>query len=167
LTRSLCRWLGVAIGIFFLGAFAPVAILHAQPVNAHIAGPGKVPWYQFRWAVQDIESTLQTDRQVPTVVWIVGEPYPPASYLFGLAHVAAGLLEGREAPKEVTLAPAHLDTTKYVAKNSQDTWDWPIFRPGFSGKHLLDLARLQTWTLKPAQLETARCPVANAPLEAR
>jgi len=135
--------------------------------NAPMAGPVKVPWYQFRWAVQDVESALQTNRQVPTVVWIGGEPYPPASYLVALGHVAGSLLEGQQPPKDVTLAPAHLDTTKYVAKNTRDTWDWPIFRPGFNGKHLLDLARLQTWTLKPAQLETAQRPAANATLEPR
>ncbi len=135
--------------------------------NAPMAGPVQVPWYQFRWAVQDVESALQTNRQVPTVVWIGDEPYPPASYLVALAHVAGGLLEGRQPPKNVTLSPAHLDTTKYVAKNTHDTWDWPIFRPGFNGKHLLDLAKLQTWTLKPAQLETSQRPVANATLEPR
>jgi len=135
--------------------------------NAPMAGPVKVPWYQFRWAVQEVESALQTNRQVPTVVWIGGEPYSPASYLVALAHVAGSLLEGQQAPEDVTLAPAHLDTTKYVAKNVRDTWDWPIFRPGFNGKHLLDLAKLQTWTLKPAQLDTVQSTVANATSEAR
>ncbi|HET7101124.1 MAG TPA: hypothetical protein VFJ52_08240, partial [Terriglobia bacterium] len=99
--------------------------------------------------------------------WIGGEPYPPASYLVALAHVAGSLLKGQQPPMDVTLAPAHLDTTKYVAKNVHDTWNWPIFRPGFNGKHLLDLARLQTWTLKPAQLETSQNAVANATSEAR
>ena len=120
--------------------------------EAAMAGPVKVPWYQFRWAVQDVESSLQTNKQVPTVVWIGGEPYPPGSYLVALAHVAAGMLAGHQPDEEVTLAPAHLDAAKYVAKNTPGTWGWPIFRPGFNGEHLLDLARLQTWTLKPAQL---------------
>jgi hypothetical protein len=121
--------------------------------EAAMAGPVKVPWYQLRWAVQDVENSLHSNKQVPTVVWIGGEPYPPASYLVALAHVAAGLLAGHQPPGEVTLAPAHLEAAKYVAKNTPGTWGWPIFRPGFNGKHLLDLARLQTWTLKPAQLE--------------
>jgi hypothetical protein len=124
--------------------------------EAAMAGPVKVPWYQFRWAVQDVESSLQTNKQVPTVVWIGGEPYPPASYLVALAHVAAGMLAGHQPPDKVTLAPAYLDAAKYVAKNTPETWGWPIFCPGFNGKHLLDLARLQTWTLKPAQLEAGK-----------
>jgi peptidoglycan/xylan/chitin deacetylase (PgdA/CDA1 family) len=135
--------------------------------NASMAGPVKVPWYQFRWAVQDVEGALETNRQVPAVVWIGGEPYPAATYLVALAHVAGGLLEGRQPLKEVTLAPAHLDPSKYVAKNTHDTWDWPIFRPGFNGKHLLDLSRLQTWTLKPAQLDTAQPPETNAATETK
>ncbi|MEJ2007138.1 MAG: hypothetical protein P8Z30_03120 [Acidobacteriota bacterium] len=124
----------------------------------------KVPWYQFQWAVLDVESSLKKNAQVPTVVWIGGKPYPPASYLVALAHVARGLLEGHAAPKEVSLAPAHLDAANYVAKDSAKVWGWPIFRPGFDGKHLLDLARLQTWTLKPAQLEAARRPATSASL---
>lgn len=127
-----------------------------------MSGQANVPWYQFQWAVQDVQSALETSRQVPAAIWVGRKPYPPASYLVALAHVADGLLEGHQPPKDVTLAPAHLDTTKYVAKNTHDTWDWPIFRRGFNGEHLLDLARLQTWTLKPAQLETAQHSEARA-----
>jgi hypothetical protein len=134
----------------------------SDAVGAGLTREVKVPWYLFRRAVQDVESSLQKNAQVPTVVWIGGNPYPPASYLVALAHVARGLLEGNAVPREVSLAPAQLDAAKYVAKDSPEIWNWPIFRPGFSGKHLLDLARLQAWTLKPAQLETARRPIASA-----
>ena len=121
----------------------------------------KVPWYQFRWAVEDVQSALQSNMQVPTVVWIGGEPYSTASYLVALAHVAGGLLHGRQAPKEVLVGPAKLASAKYVASDSAKVWDWPIFRPGFNGNHLLDLARLQAWTLKPALLKTALHPASK------
>jgi len=134
----------------------------SDAAGARLTQEVKVPWYQFQWAVLDVESSLKKNAQVPTVVWIGGKPYPPASYLVALAHVARGLLEGRANPTEVSLSPAHLDAAKYVAKDSAKVWGWPIFRPGFDGKHLLDLARLQTWTLKPAQLETAHHPAASA-----
>lgn len=125
-------------------------------------GSIKVPWYQFRWAVEDVQSALQSNMQVPTVVWIGGEPYSPASYLVALAHVAGDLLQGRQAPKEVWVGPAKLAAAKFVASDSANVWDWPIFRHGFNGNHLLDLARLQAWTLKPALLATARRPVREA-----
>jgi hypothetical protein len=128
----------------------------SDATDAVMSGEIKVPWYQFKWAVQDVENALHANAQVPTVVWIGGNPFPPASYLIALAHIAGSLLEGNEPPQEVTLAPARLDAAKYVAKDSPQLWSWPIFRPGFNGRHLLDLARLQSWTLKPAQLETAQ-----------
>jgi hypothetical protein len=136
----------------------------SDATDAAKSGEVKVPWYQFKWAVQDVENALHANAQVPTVVWIGGNPYPPASYLVALAHVAGSLLEDKQPPPEVTLAPAQLEAAKYVAKNTPQIWSWPIFRPGFNGKHLLDLARLQAWTLKPAQLETARQPEANTTL---
>jgi len=139
----------------------------SHALGGQMSSEVKVPWYQFRWAVQDVASALQSNTQVPTVVWIGGNPYPPASYLVALAHVAGGLLEGHQPPQEVTLAPARLDAAKYVARNTPETWDWPIFRPGFNGEHLLDLARLQAWTLKPAQLETASHLTASAPLQSK
>ena len=139
----------------------------SDAAGVKLGSKAEVPWYQFKWAVQDVESALQSNQQVPTVVWIGGEPYLPATYLVALAHVAGVLLGGMPPPQQVSLAPAHLDTAKYVARNTPETWDWPIFRPGFNGKHLLALARLQTWTLKPAQLKTAHCPAASTPLKSK
>ena len=142
--------------------------LNGTPLGPSSDGAGvqmgnetKVPWYQFKWAVQDVENALDTHAQVPTVVWIGGDPYPPATYLVALAHVAGDLLDGRQPPQEVSLVPAQLDAAKYVTTNTRETFNWPIFRPGFNGKHLLDLARLQAWTLKPAQLAPANGPEAN------
>jgi peptidoglycan/xylan/chitin deacetylase (PgdA/CDA1 family) len=132
-----------------------------------LKGEVKVPWYQFQWAAEDVESALEKNQQVPTEVWIGGNPYPPASYLVALARVAETLLDGKQAPREVALGPAALDAAKYVAGNSANVWDWPIFRPGFDGKHLLDLARLQAWTLKPAQLEAAHRAAVAASLRSK
>lgn len=40
----------------------------------------------------------------------------------------------------------------YFAKDPRKPFDWVIHREGFDGTHLLDLGRLQGWTLKPAVL---------------
>ncbi len=136
----------------------------ADANEAELKSEVKVPWYQFEWAVEDVAGALKKSQRVPTVVWIGGNPYPPASYLVALARVAETLLDGGQPPADVTLGPAALDAARYVAKDSASVWAWPIFRPGFDGKHLLDLARLQAWTLKPAQLEVSGRAAANAPL---
>ncbi len=39
-----------------------------------------------------------------------------------------------------------------VRPAAEQHWDWPIFRPGFTAERLLEEARRQAWTLKPAML---------------
>jgi hypothetical protein len=51
--------------------------------------------------------------------------------------------------------PAELASKRWVAKDSSAIWDWPIFPTGFHAPHLMELASLQAWTLKPAILNPA------------
>ena len=55
-------------------------------------------------------------------------------------------------PAEVTLAPAELAAEQCVARDDESVWNWVIFPEGFSAPRLLELARLQAWTLKPANV---------------
>jgi hypothetical protein len=69
-----------------------------------------------------------------------------------LAQVSWRLLTARTLPDTVTIAPGELVATEYIARDSVKLWDWPIFPEGFHSAHLMELARLQAWTLKPAIL---------------
>ncbi len=40
-----------------------------------------------------------------------------------------------------------------VAKDSPDLWSWVIFPEGFHAPTIMEHARLQAWTLKPAVLD--------------
>jgi hypothetical protein len=40
-----------------------------------------------------------------------------------------------------------------VAEDSPGLWGWVIFPEGFHAPHIMELARLQAWTLKPAVLQ--------------
>jgi len=42
---------------------------------------------------------------------------------------------------------------KHVSTDGKGTFNWPIHPEGFSAPQLLELARLQAWTLKPARLK--------------
>ncbi|PYL33477.1 MAG: hypothetical protein DMF35_06530 [Verrucomicrobia bacterium] len=70
-----------------------------------------------------------------------------------MAKIASKSANGGVAPENVTVAPARLAlaTEKYVALDSPEIWSWPIFPTGFHSEHLMELARLQAWTLKPAK----------------
>jgi hypothetical protein len=115
----------------------------------------EVPLAQFLSAAVDVQNFLTMQHQVPTVVWMGSTPVPPEDYLVALAAISTRLLSGEELPRTVTIAPAELATTEYIARDSVKLWDWPIFPEGFHSPHLMDMARLQAWTLKPAILVAA------------
>jgi len=105
---------------------------------------------QFLSTVQDVDNFVEVQHQVPQAVWLGSVPVPPEAYLVALAHISNLLLTTRDLPQSVTIAPATLSPTEYVATDSTKLWDWPIFPEGFHSAPLMQLARLQTWTLKPA-----------------
>jgi hypothetical protein len=112
----------------------------------------QVPAQQFLRTVLDVNDFLNVNHQVPSAVWFGSVPVPPESYLIALAQVTGQLLNNQTVPDSVTIAPAQLVAAEHVAKDSVKLWDWPIFPEGFHSAHLMELARLQAWTLKPAIL---------------
>jgi len=111
-----------------------------------------VPWEQFARTVGDVADFLAGNHQIPAAVWLGSVAVPPESYLVALADVSRTLLAGNPPPATVTLPMSRLATRKYVAEDSLAVWNWPIFPKGFHSAHLLSVARLQAWTLKPALL---------------
>ena len=107
-----------------------------------------VAWSQLSRAVADVAEYLEKNRQIPDAVWLGSTPVSPESYLVALAQVTLG---GAEPPASIHLGPARLAAGRYVADDAPELWDWVIFPPGFRAPRLMGLARLQAWTLKPAQ----------------
>lgn len=122
--------------------------------SAKLSAQIEVPWYNFSRAVLDVSDALTKAAQVPDPVWIGSIPVAPESFLVALAHVATTLVESGKPPASVTVGPASLAAARHVAQDSPKLWNWLIYHPGFDGAHVLDLARLQTWTLKPAILQS-------------
>jgi hypothetical protein len=48
------------------------------------------------------------------------------------------------------LNPRVADYRKYLSNEPRKAFDWPIRPEGFSAPELLELGKLQGWTLKPA-----------------
>lgn len=124
-----------------------------------LPGDAEIPWDQFSRTVLDVDDFLARNNQIPAAVWMGSVPMPPESYLVALARVARRLEANQAPPKTVTLSPAHLAASRYVANDSQSLWDWIIFPPGFHAPEMMTLAKLQAWTLKPA--------IINSPEKAR
>jgi hypothetical protein len=111
----------------------------------------EVAWSQFERSVQDLRSFIQRNHQVPSAVWLGSRPIPPESFLVSMAKVVSQAAGNGSQPGTVTIVPARLATEKYIARDSPEIWSWPIFPPGFHSEYLMELARLQAWTLKPAK----------------
>lgn len=122
-----------------------------QERTADAGRPYEVAWSAFGRTVLDVEDYLEKRNQIPSVVWLGSTPVPPESYLGALAQVATRLLVRAEPPEKVAVAPAHLAAEQYVAADSPQLWNWVIFPSGFHAPKVMQLAKLQAWTLKPAR----------------
>ena len=121
-----------------------------------LRSPMEFSWSEFERALLDTADQLERTHQVPVAVWFGSTAVPPESYLAAVAQVCTTLISRSEPPAKVTVAPSKLVAAKYVAEDTPKLWDWPIFPRGFHSAQLMDLARLQAWTLKPAQLSPGR-----------
>ena len=97
---------------------------------------------------------LKTNQRVPSQVFIGADTVSPADFLIALAsacdfHRKQGRLplqEGVTIGKDLELLPA-----RHVAKDTPELFgDWIIHKEGFRAPKILEIARLQAWTLKPA-----------------
>ena len=151
-----------------LTSYVAMATLKESKVTAvrlsqNPSGPGsasptlekeiRVSLTQFLSTVLDVDDLVARNHQLPDAVWLGSTAVPPEDYLVALAEVSARMLTAQPLPQTVTLAPAQLVAAEHVAQDSVKLWDWPIFPAGFHSAHLMELARLQAWTLKPARLK--------------
>jgi hypothetical protein len=117
-----------------------------------LAGPVTTDWSQFQRTCADVEHYLKKHERLPSTVWLGSQGVPPDAYLASLARVAPALLEGKEPPTAIEVKPARLAVAKYVSADDPKLWGWVIFPPGFRAPAMMELARRQAWTLKPAVL---------------
>ena len=116
------------------------------------APPATVPWSAFKETVVDVAGYCRNRSEVPSEVWIGAYSIPPETYLATLAGVFVEIAQKGRAPAEVNIISGSLTAGKYVAKDSPRLWGWVIFPEGFHSPEIMELGRLQAWTLKPAIL---------------
>lgn len=133
------------------GLVLPFTVYGPSSPSPRLTESIEVPWSQFERSVHDLHKFIQYKHQIPNAVWLGSKPVAPEAFLVAMAKIATSGAIGGAHPKKGTIAPARLATEKYVAPDSPELWSWPIFPPGFHSEHLVELARLQAWTLKPAK----------------
>jgi len=130
-----------------LGLFGP----DAPPPTDAITN---LNWFAFRDATRGVFQFIVTEHRVPARVFIGADAVAPGDFLAALAgvwdfYVANGKLPIKQG---VTLGShASIVPEKYVAQDTPELFGgWIIHKAGFRAPKLMELARLQAWTLKPA-----------------
>jgi hypothetical protein len=109
---------------------------------------------QFQRTCRDVADYLERHGRIPTAVWLGSRPVPPETYLATLARIALLRLNGEAIPETIEIKPAKLAAARYVSDDDpKKLWGWVIFPPGFRAPALMELAKKQAWTLKPALLD--------------
>ncbi|HVY72243.1 MAG TPA: hypothetical protein VHH73_20080 [Verrucomicrobiae bacterium] len=116
--------------------------------------PAHLDWFAFRDATRDVLDFILMEKRVPARVFVGPDPVAPADYLVTLARVYRFQRQNGKLPTEagvelgtgVELLPA-----RHVAKDTPNLFGgWVIHREGFRAPKVMEVARLQAWTLKPA-----------------
>jgi hypothetical protein len=125
------------------------------PSRAYTAATGGTSSSSYRWsaflqAVRDVDAFCRSAGRIPDEVWLGSESLSPADYLATLASAAHDIIATGKAPSEVAHKSGRFTADRYVAEDSPALWNWVIFPEGFHAPRIMELARLQAWTLKPA-----------------
>jgi hypothetical protein len=112
----------------------------------------KADWPAFETAMRDVKDFIQREKRVPARVFVGADAIRPEDFLVGLARAHLEKKKGGSWPSEVILGKnVELLTAQHVAKDSPGIFGgWVIHKEGFRAPKILEVARWQAWTLKPA-----------------
>jgi hypothetical protein len=105
-----------------------------------------VPARLLEAAKKDAADFIKYNHRLPNQVFIGAET-------LSLPDFAATLAENVLHPNgPVRVVRGRIAFDRYFSSEAQKSFNWPIHPVGFAAPELLELGRLQGWTLKPARL---------------
>lgn len=104
----------------------------------------QIPRAAFDRARQDAADFIRTHGRLPEAVWI-------GSRRLSIGDFAA-TLAGDGGQGDVELRKGRPDFERRIGRDAARLYNWVIHPQGFAPEALLEMARLQAWTLKPARL---------------
>jgi len=107
-------------------------------------------WEELIDACRRLTSYLNANHQLPHKVEAAGMYIAPEDFLATLGWVVELTIAGEAPPKRITVRRGNFTVSRYVGEAW--LWDWTVFPQGFDAPALVELAKLQSWTLKPALL---------------
>jgi hypothetical protein len=118
------------------------------------AANAEVVWTAFRDATLDTCDYLQKQKRVPARIYLGAKSVAPADFLVGLAqtYLQIATADKSRVPEKVKLGQqVELLSARFVAEDTPSLFgEWIIHPEGFRAPKLMEQARLQAWTLKPA-----------------
>jgi hypothetical protein len=117
------------------------------PVSAETTTytPDTIPDFLFDASVRDVRSFIETNNRLPNEVFL-------GPQTLSLGDFTATLAEHLLSAGPIRVVHGKLGFEQYVSTNAEGSFRWPIHPKNFAPRALLDVARLQAWTLKPARL---------------
>ena len=130
-----------------------LTLLGVEP--QHVDGPAErrpttwrdatLPRPAFERASADVAAFIRRHHRLPSVAWVGSET-------LSLPDFTATLAADEGAGPTVQLRPGNPEFETAFSTDPAGSFNWAIHPEGFRAPELLDLGRLQGWTLKPARL---------------
>ncbi|HEX5084877.1 MAG TPA: polysaccharide deacetylase family protein [Blastocatellia bacterium] len=108
---------------------------------------------EFYDSVLQTSQFLRASRRMPDEIWIGASSVSPQDYLATLGAEIEGWKNANDSQGKIVLRQGNFTADRYVADDSPQLWGWVIFPEGFHAPKIIELAKLQAWTLKPAILQ--------------
>ncbi len=102
-----------------------------------------IPTHLFDRAKRDAADFINTHHRLPSEVFVGADT-------LSLPDFAATLAAAELSPGSVRIVRGNVTFEKYFATDAKSAFQWPIHPENFEAPELLELAKLQGWTLKPA-----------------
>ena len=119
-----------------------------------LAGLRKLDWFALRDAARDVSGFIRTQHRIPARVFVGAEAVAPADFLEALAraYTVCRTRHGLPVSEQFPLGRnTPILAEKHVAEETPDLFGgWIIHKEGLRVTKLMELARLQAWSLKPA-----------------
>jgi hypothetical protein len=152
LTHALVQWIdntAARYPIQLHGLLGPDSPPPALPHSPHITS------LSLRDTLRDVDHFIRTHHRVPSRVYIGPDAIPPSDFLVTLASVyltaSTNGLVPTQAPFPVFSGITN-SLERFIAPDSPSLFGgWIIHREGFRAPRVVEIARLQAWTLKPAR----------------
>jgi hypothetical protein len=135
-----------AAELLLLALDVQVPVIEGPIERGLTTAKGPIPRWLFQQGVAEAVGEIRTHHRLPARVWVGPETLSLADFAATLAH------DDGSSP-QVTIRQGDVtELEQYVHKDPSAAYNWAIHPEGFQGKRLLELARLQSWTIKPARL---------------